>query len=102
MIKYHRYLQVHPEQKWKKVNWCGLSPIVGVDGFDTVVLLDLVTKLVAIISLTLPVSQREFQVISSGWLVLRAGANYFRLVQPLCALECEQARGAGDMVPQEN
>ena len=47
-----------------------LVPIVGIDGLDTVVLLDLVTKLVAIISLTLPVSQHEFQLISSalgGW-----------------------------------
>ena len=68
MIKYHRYLHVHPEKKWKKVSCCGLSPIVGIDGLDTVVLLDLVTKLVAIISLT--VSQREFQLITSalgGW-----------------------------------
>ena len=45
---------------------------MGIDGLDTMVLLDLVTKLVAIIiiSLTLPVSQCEFQLISSalgGW-----------------------------------
>ena len=29
----------------------------------------------------------------------RAGANYFRLVQPLHALKCEQARGVWGHVP---
>ena len=42
------------------------------------------------------------QVSWVQFLVTRAGTGYFRLVRPLRARKCEEARGVWGMLPQEN
>ena len=48
------------------------------------------------------VTARAFMPASLTVIRYRAGASYFRLVRPLRALKCEQARGSGGMLPKQN